>query len=317
MLRFLASSANQIWGDLQRSLLRARTPVAARPKPTANGAAYPPLQRLILTDGVSRTLFEEYARHRAEARGQEETGWVLLGLRQAVEATVLATLPAGAERDAGVAHVRFNCEGQAVGSRMVRQLDRRLTILGIVHTHPGSLRHPSDADYAGDVAWVAQLRGGEGVFGIGTADGPDDERSTIVGEQPKPHLLSLADLNFAWYALGAGENTYRPLPVALTLGPDLARPLHCVWPIIEAHAVRLERLHRQQAGVSCDVVAGNSGPALAVNVPLALPEQSLRVLLEGKRVRYFLVRDGELLAVDCSEERVDRAVYLLLAELAE
>src|SRR5207244_3069537 len=97
----------------------------------------------VLTDGVGRTLFEEYAAHRTEARGEEETGWLLLGLREARQAVVLATLPAGTQREASASHVRFNTNGQAMGSRIVRQMDRRLTIVGLVHTHPGSLRHPS------------------------------------------------------------------------------------------------------------------------------------------------------------------------------
>ena len=85
---------------------------SASPPPPA--VSYGPLRRVLLTDGVAHTLFEEYAAHRGEARGEEETGWVLLGLREADEAVVLATLPAGAEADAGVAHVRFNSDAQAL-----------------------------------------------------------------------------------------------------------------------------------------------------------------------------------------------------------
>jgi hypothetical protein len=126
----------------------------------------------------------------------------------------------------------------------------------------------------------------------------------------------LGELRLSWYALRHGDPTYRPLPVGLTIGPDLARPLHEVWVAIEAHAERLERLYRQQAGVTFGVVAGESGPWLAVNVPVAEPGTGIRVLLKPKEARYFLVRNGELLAVDCLEDRVDRGVYLLLAELA-
>jgi len=120
----------------------------------------------------------------------------------------------------------------------------------------------------------------------------------------------------SWYSLKCGDAGYRPLPVELTQGPDLARPLHSVWPMIEAHAERLDRLHRQQAGLRFEVCEGKYGPALAVLVPLAEPGQFLRVLLDGKEVRYYLERDGELLAADCPEDRVDRGVYLLLADLA-
>ena len=87
---------------------------------------------MTLTDEVGRTLFEEYAAHHEGPRGHEETGWILLGLREEHEAVALATLPAGTERSAGVAHVRFNSNGQALASRIVRQADRRLTMLGVV-----------------------------------------------------------------------------------------------------------------------------------------------------------------------------------------
>ena len=134
--------------------------------------------------------------------------------------------------------------------------------------------------------------------------------------QPKPNMQCLDKLRFSWYALGEGERNYRPLPAALTLGPDLARPLHVVWSVIETHAERLDRLCRQQAGITFEVIADDAEPALAVTVPLAEKGQALRVLLRGKQVQYYWLRNGEPLLVDLEEARVDRAVYLLLAELA-
>jgi proteasome lid subunit RPN8/RPN11 len=297
------------WGQPPRP-----APAATRTAPTPRPLA--PLSRLRLTDEVSRSLFEEYAAHRASPRGEEETGWVLLGLRDGDEALALATLPAGADRNAGQAHVRFNSQAQALGSRIVRQVDRRLSLLGVVHTHPGSLRHPSDGDYRGDVQWVGQLRGGEGVFAIGTADVKPRPGSAGVAWQPKLHRQCLDELGLSWYALKEGDADYRPLPVELTLGPDLARPLRPVWPLVEEHADRLDRLARQMARVTFDVVPGREGMALAVTVPLADPGQAVRILLEGKEVRYYLVREGELLAADLRETRVDQGLYLLLAELA-
>jgi proteasome lid subunit RPN8/RPN11 len=316
MLRALVRGARQVLGDLHRAWRGERN---GRPQPRpaefpASPPVYEPLRRVVLTDGVGHTLFEEFAAHRAAERGEEETGWLLLGLRRQDEAVVLATLPAGAEADASVSHVRFNSAGQALGSRIVRQADRRLNIVGVVHTHPGSLRHPSDADYRGDVHWVRALRGGEGVFGIGTADRPCLE--TLVAEQPRPHVQCLGELTFSWYALAAGDARYRPLPVEFTLGPDLARPLHNVWPAVEAHAERLERLVRQQARVAFEVITEGKEPELVLNIPLAEPDSALRILLTAKRVRYLLRRGDELLAADCADERVDRGVYLLLAELA-
>jgi proteasome lid subunit RPN8/RPN11 len=317
MLQALVSTATQLLDDLNRTLFRPRgiAPKASPPTQASATGKYQPLHRILLSDGVARTLFEEYAAHRAEARGEEETGWVLLGLREATEAVVLATLPAGAERDASVAHVRFNSTGQALASRIVRQSDRRLTILGIVHTHPGSLRHPSDADFRGDSQWVKHLRGSEGIFAIGTAD-VTPPADALYAHQPRPHVQCLGDLRLSWYALRFGDAGYRTLPVELTLGPDLARPLHPLWSTVEMHAERLDRLARQQVGVTFGVEAGKSGPELTVQIPLAEPGDAVRVLLREQEVRYFLLHDGQVQPEPQTEERVDRGVYLLLAELA-
>ncbi len=266
-----------------------------------------------MTDGVGRTLFEEYARHRAEARGEEETGWVLLGLREPREAIALATLPAGSLRDAGVSHVRFNSTAQVLGGRIVRQDDRRLTILGVVHTHPGSLRHPSDGDLRGDRLWVGQLRGQEGVFGIGTADGAG---ASLYGQQPRPNVQCLGELRFSWYSMRQGTSVYRPLTVGLTLGPDLARRMHANWPTLEEHAERIERLFQQQARMRVEVL-DERPPGLLLVLPLAGQDNSLRVVIREQSVRYLVERQGELLEVDHQDDLVDRGVYRLLAELAQ
>lgn len=304
MIGMLVRRAIDSWKKLP-----ARERPAAEPAP-AGPVEYHALQRLLLTDGVSRTLFDEFAEHRRSARGEEETGWLLLGIRNGDDAVALATLPAGAERDASVGHVQFHSAAQAVGSRIVRQSDRRLTILGVVHTHPGSLRHPSSGDLRGDRRWVGQLRGHEGVFAIGTADAQGE---TLFARQPKGHVQVLGELRYSWYSLRRGEESYRPLPVILTLGPDLARNLHPIWPVIEAHADRLERLARQQAQVRFEVTTEGD---LAVTLPLAEPGDALRVLLHGSKVSYYLVRQGDILATDPGKVPVDQAVYLLLAELA-
>jgi hypothetical protein len=318
MLQALVSTATQFLGDFNRTLFRPRGPVAGNAPLIVNGSAapsYQPLQRVVLTDGVARTLFEEYSAHRNETRGDEETGWVLLGLREANQAIVLATLPAGAERNASVAHVLFNSNAQALGSRIVRQTDRRIKMLGVVHTHPGSLRHPSDADFRGDSQWVKCLRGQEGVFGIGTADvSPSNE--SLFCHQPKPHVQCLGEFRLSWYSLHLGESGYCPLPVELTIGPDLARPLHILWPTVEHHAERLDRLARQQANVSFEIVDEGGGPELGVIIPLSEPYEYLRVFLRDKKIRYVVARAGQIMAVEQYEPTVDRGVYLLLAELA-
>jgi hypothetical protein len=316
MLKGLMSAASRLFSEVQQSFLPSSSRPQSAVRNAVSGVRYAPLQRMVLTDGVGRTLFEGYADHRAGARGEDETGWVLLGLREANEAVVLATLPAGTQSEASVAHVRFNSNAQALASRIVRQSDRRLTPLGVVHTHPGSLRHPSDGDLRGDAKWVRYLRGQEGVFGIGTADA-SLEKPALFAYQPRPHVQCLGELRFTWYALGHGDAAYRPLPVEFTIGPDLARGLHLVWEVLEAHAERLERLHRQQAGIRFEVVTdGVEGPGLMLTLPLAGNGDAVRVVLRPKSVRYFVEREGELLQVDHQDEYVDRGVYLLLAELS-
>jgi proteasome lid subunit RPN8/RPN11 len=315
MMHALVGKANRWLNELHRSWHRIRpTPTPSRPTPSAT-VKYGPVERVMLTDGVARTLFEEFAGHRAEARGDEETGWVLLGLREAREVVVLATLPAGTLRDASVAHVRFNSNAQALASRIVRQTDRRLNMVGVVHTHPGSLRHPSDGDLRGDGQWVANLRGQEGVFGIGTADGPETA-GDLFAYQPRPHVQCLNGLRFSWYSLRQGDRAYRPLPVELTIGPDLARSLHDIWATLERHAERIERLYRQQSAMRFDVVSDEWGPGLLLTLPLAERGDALQVLIRPKEVRYYVVRSGQLLEVQHYDECVDRGVYLLLAELA-
>ena len=232
MLRGLLTTACRWLHDCSESLLPDRVPAPELFAP-AGPPTYHKLERVVLADAVAQTLFDDYDEHRAGPRGEEEVGWVLLGVREENEVRVLATLPAGADREAGVAHVHFNSTAQAVASRIVRQTDRRLGIVGVVHTHPGSLRHPSEGDFQGDSLWVGRLRGREGVFGIGTADAPPANGKTANDTE---HLQALGPLCFSWYALGAGDKRYRRLPIVVAAGPDLARPLHSVWDTIELHA---------------------------------------------------------------------------------
>jgi len=192
-------------------------------------------------------------------------------------------------------------------------------MLGVVHTHPGKLRHPSHGDYDGDRVWVRNLRGEEGVFGIGTVfkprvpTGPHAE----VAQHPDPHTQTFGDMRFDWYALGTEDKRYAPVPVELTVGPDLAASLRPVWDLIEEHAERLDRLARQLAKVRFIVGKGREGPALTVEVGLGEPKQRIRVMLEGKTVRYFYEADGQATPTDLPAGTApDQGVYLLLAELA-
>jgi proteasome lid subunit RPN8/RPN11 len=152
------------------------------------------LERIALTEAVASALFEDYAAHRKSPRGAEETGWILMGIRQDGEAIVLAALPAGADREASVAHVHFDAGAQIAAARTLRRKDKRLHVIGVVHTHPDGMDHPSAADLAGDRVWVGRLRHGNAAFAIGTADCNGEPR-------------------FSWFVLSVGDSTYSPLPV--------------------------------------------------------------------------------------------------------
>lgn len=320
MLRALVGTANQLLEDFRRSLKRGRLPLgvedsSSRHTPGPGIRKYQRLEKVYLTDEVNRLILEEFANHRKSPRGNEETGWVLLGVREEREATVLATLPAGAGRDAGVAHVLFNSTAQALACRIIRQWDSRLVMLGVAHTHPGSLRHPSNGDYRGDIQWVGQLRGREGIFAIGTAD-EKPSKGLPLAHQPRKNRQILGELCLSWYSLHEKDANYRPLPMDLTLGPDMARELRSVWSVVETYAEPLERLACQQTGVVFEVVPEKEGAALAVNFKLAHPGDSLRLLLNDLGARYYLIRDEDLIEVNPKEARIDRAFYLILAELA-
>jgi hypothetical protein len=183
-----------------------------------------------------------------------------------------------------------------------------MALLGVAHTHPGTLRHPSDGDYRGDIQWVGQLRGTEGVFVIGTAS--DHEDGEI--EQPRPSVQRRGGLTLCWYSLREGAKRYQPLPVEIVDGPDLAGELRLAWPMIEENADRLERLARQQAKMGFEIVVPSG---LAAIVSLA-DGAAVRAVMTKDGVRYFVVRNGELLASELHELRVDRGVYQLFADLA-
>ena len=181
VLQGLVSSAGRFISDLGRAWIRERNPTLGRRAKSvpATTAPYPPLRRLTLTDEVSRTLFEEYAVHRRSNRGDEETGWTLLGIRDGDEAIILATL---ARRGALQRRRR---------SRSIQQLGP-----GAGQSNPSPEGSPTDdarrrphapgqpetskrRRLPGRPPWVSVLRGGEGVFGIGTVDQPQPGRPHV------------------------------------------------------------------------------------------------------------------------------------------
>ena len=112
MLQGLVNAASRLLHQLSQRLFGDRQPAPELLPVSLPKTILRRLERVRVTDQVCRTLFEEFEKHRRTKRGEEEIGWVLLGVREETSALVLATLPAGADRNAGVAHVRFNSNGQ-------------------------------------------------------------------------------------------------------------------------------------------------------------------------------------------------------------
>lgn len=292
----------------------AAKPALVNPTPEPR---YGRIDTLYLTDEVCRTVYGEYESHAGSARGKEEIGWVLLGYRTENSATVLATIPAGAQRDAGHAHIRFNSEAQALAARIVRQQDRKLSIVGVLHTHPGSMRHPSHGDYTGDSRWVQNLRGGIGVFGIGTVVKNGNESSDWVSEQPKKNAVTFRGFRVDWYTLGVGDGQYNQVAVELKLGPDLADNLRPVWELIENQAERLNRLARCMTGVRFEPSEFRGEPSLLITIKLGNPGESAVIILRGTDATLFHDTGDAMNQFELPNGTpADQAVYLLMSELA-
>src|SRR5262249_43938161 len=96
--------------------------------------------------------------------------------------------------------------------------------------------------------------------------------------------------------------------------PDLARPLHPLWDTIELHADMLDGLCRQLAKVTFEVVKEKR--TLVARIEVADTGAALRLFLRQEEARFYQDRGGELTAIDLPEPPLDRAVFLILAELA-
>ena len=193
--------------------------------------------------------------------------------------------------------------------RLLFPRERRLKLLGVVHTHPGTLRHPSRGDYAGDREWVAQLPGQQGIFGIGTV-------SPKGYEQQQPHTQQQDRLRFDWYSLHREDRRYQPRAIEVIAGPDLAEDLRPIWPILESHAAELDRIARQLAKVRFNVLA-TPEPALGVVVGLTELKQTLQVVITQNHRQFLYEVNGEMFLPDLPAEMpLEPAIYRFLQEFA-
>ena len=199
MLQGLVTSASQLLNDFRRSLLSPSAPTIAHPVARRVFPSWSPATHLAdrrrRPDPVRRVRQAPHRRARRR-RDRLDAAWLARGRRGH-----------RSRHAAGRRAERCRCGPHSLqqpgpGRRQPNCSPGRssaLTILGVVHTHPGSLRHPSEGDLKGDRIWVQHLRGKEGVFAIGTADAPPD--GGMFASRPKPNVHCLGKLRFSWYAL--------------------------------------------------------------------------------------------------------------------
>jgi hypothetical protein len=107
------------------------------------------------------------------------------------------------------------------------------------------------------------------------------------------------------------------VPIRWTLGEDLAKPLHVVWDAMETHAGEIEKVLAQQTKATCGITQGAAGHQLTLSIPLAGSAGKIIVFIFKDKVQYFFEKNEQLFAVDIQEDKVDRGVYLVLAELSK
>lgn len=279
---------------------------------------YSPLKSILITSGVGETLARGFRLHLDGERGDEEIGWLLMGFREKDKAVVLAAIPSGDMREASGTHVRFNSRAQAIAGRILKKREPRLEVLGLFHTHPGTLRRPSSGDFRGDIEWIEKIPGKQGVFGIGTVE--DQSKSTsheYYSRFVSPFAYQRDGLRFSWYSLGHGDTNYHEIRTRWALGDDISQFLHPAWMVIEKNANGIERILAQQTGSTCDVVPFQGTSSFCVAVPTAYPRGVIRAFILEKNVKYFFEQNEQQYAIDVQENEVDRGIYLVLAELGK
>jgi proteasome lid subunit RPN8/RPN11 len=282
--------------------------------------------------GVLATMFKDFHSHRATDRGNEETGWLLLGRRDGRGATIEAALPPGEFRDAGMAHVNMNSTAQSVAMRLLKRAHSHLDVLGVAHTHPGRMCRPSQGDYQGDSQWVPYLVQKEGIFAIGVwgmeknnlnslpdkANMEQDDDAEVRGDANRLNTIHEdGRAQFHWYALAAGDQWYRHQALQTVEGDDLAATILGHWPVIEQYAGSIDRLIRMQGHLELNLLPFGNGdaPALLMRQPLPRPGEELQVVLQGREVVFFRMVQGEPEEIEAPAERLDSAFYEVMSRL--
>lgn len=290
----------------------------------------PPSSDVKIHSGVLKTMFEDFHAHRQTERGEEETGWLLLGRRTESGAVIEAALPPGEFRDAGTAHVNMNSTAQAVAMRILKKHHPELDVLGVAHTHPGRLNRPSQGDYQGDSLWVSKLRKREGIFAIGVWDfdhflnfsaghpnyQQEDDPADVRGESYSSHSSGRA--RFFWFALAEGEKWYRHLSLEETPGKDLGHEIRGHWEVIEEFAGSIDRLVRMQPALQMGLIPLEmmEVPTMVLCQPLAREGEELQVILQGGEVGFFRMTSENSEEIVGPSDRLDAAFYEVMARLA-
>lgn len=306
-------------------------PVAVLAPPQDQGSAPAiPTGTVRIHKGVLDTMFEDFQKHKETDRGEEETGWMLLGRREAGVVIIEAALPPGEFRDAGTAHVNVNSTAISVAMRVLKKSHPRLDVIGMAHTHPGSLDRPSEGDYRGDIVWVRKLPGRQGVFAIGVweFDEPvnflDDDANQGSGDvrEPVPPIAPVSCFRdgrsrFNWFSLSEGDGWYKACPMEPVAGDDFGQSVRQHWEVLEHFAGSIDRLLQMQPGMRMGLLPVSDGvaPAMVLCQPLARDGEELQVVLQGRDARFFRMSAEEIDELQAPRERLDTAFFEVMAEL--
>jgi proteasome lid subunit RPN8/RPN11 len=187
------------------------------------------LEKVILMKPIADLLFGEYGKHLQGPHAEKEMGWVLLGHTSiaqysnpdksttqswaAMVTDIISSSTTG--HDSGVGHFVFDSDEvlRQYSKLTLRKLG--LEVLGMVHTHPGGNRYPSDADLLQDLQWVPTLKAKKGIFGIGT------EMKTWVpaGDYQTRPYLAKSGMVFTFFLLRMDSDRYEPIEVSVQEAP--------------------------------------------------------------------------------------------------
>jgi hypothetical protein len=268
-------------------LLRRPVGGAAASRPHHDPAA-PPIE-VRVTAGVVDRLLADVADHLRGPHAHDETGWVPIGRVAAGVVSVEGLLSAGRRPFASPAAFEPD-HAHVLAALVLLQAREPADVVGLIHTHPGSMDWNSAVDQVADEGHVLALPGGIGVYPI------------VVRERRASGPVVRAGVRVAWWGLRASRPAvYAPCRVEVVPGEDAG-----AWlgphddALAEAGEVVLELLERGVAVTllpapagAVDLMASSAGGEVLVRFD-PLPGHALLTGPAGPRRRRLAANGRDL-----------------------